>query len=120
MASNGDFNLHCPMSNANECLFVCFIAHLGILFGKETVHIFCMSRFLTEQAQGILDSPQRDSFRGRSPCHAYHLQATFSSGGNQPVSGMGSPLVLEANKPGLNPSSASDQCYDPGLAFAMD
>ena len=106
-----------PMSNANECLFVCFIAHLGILFRKEMVHIFCMSRFLTEQVQRILDSLQRDSFRGRSPCHTHHLQATFSSGGNQPVSEMGSPLVLEANKPVLNPNSASDQCYDPGLAL---
>ena len=109
-----------PMSNTNECLFVCFIAHLGILFGKETVHIFCLGRFLIKQAQRILDSLQRDSFRGRSPCHAYHLQATFSSGGNQLISGKGSPLVLEANKPGLNPNSASDQCYDSRFAFAMD
>ena len=48
------------------------------------------------------------------------MHATFSSGDNQPLSGMGGPLVLEANKPGLNPSSTSDQCKDPGLGLAMD
>lgn len=39
------------MSNADECLFVCFIGHLGIVFGQETVHFFCLDRFLTGQAQ---------------------------------------------------------------------
>ena len=45
------------MSNANECLFVFFFfffAHLGILSGKEMVHIFCLGRFLTEQAREAL------------------------------------------------------------------
>ena len=36
--------------------FFFFLAHLGILYGKEMVHIFCLGRFLSERAHEALTS----------------------------------------------------------------
>lgn len=117
VASNGDLICIAPISNANECLCM-FYCPFGYPFGKEMVHIFCMSRFLTEQAQGILDSLQRDSLEEDHPAMPTTCRSHSPLGATSP-SGMGSPLVLEANKPVLIQFCLWPVLW-PGLAFAMD
>lgn len=51
-----------------------FISHLGIVYGTETACVFCLGRFLAEQAPRILDSPSKQTGllqpwrRTPSPC----------------------------------------------------
>ena len=110
------------MSNANECLFVFFwffFAHLGILSGKETVHIFCLGRFLTEQAREALTPSKKTVLEEGRPampttCRPHSPLGTASPSLEWQV------LWFWRQTNGLNPTSASDQCHDPGLGFAMD
>ena len=107
------------MSNADECLFVCFIGHLGILFGKETVHFFCLGRFLTEQAQ----NPRLFS---KEIVLLEFERKTATCTPQSPLGATSPPLEWEVlwlwrqTNLSLNPDSASDQCCDPGLGFPMD
>lgn len=65
--------------------FLYVLLPLWVPFGKEMVHIFCMSRFLTEQAQGILDSLQREIVLEEDHPAMPTTCRSHSPGGNQPV-----------------------------------
>lgn len=64
---------------AAECLFARLMSHLGMLYGKETARVFCLGRFLAEQAPRILDSPSKQT-------------ASCSDGGGPPLLACHDPL----------------------------